>query len=331
MKQGTPHPVQGKSDSRFPKLDLAAVKTFPIAERQSKVRLEQLAQVHEPGASFAAFWDSLPHVLKAAELQELVGHILAARERERPVIAMMGAHVIKCGLSPIIVDLMRVKVITCVALNGAGAIHDVEMTYWGKTSEEVAEGLRDGTFGMAQETGDILNSAAKEAAATPDTGLGEALGRRIVADAPPYVAYSILATGAQVELPVTVHVAIGTDIVHQHPTADGAAIGEASFRDFRLLAHQVGSIGDGGVVLNFGSTVVLPEVFLKALTVARNLGLPAFHFVTANFDMIQHYRPRVNVVERPTQGGGKGYLFTGHHEIMIPLLAAAIKEKLSGR
>ncbi|MGQ9560201.1 MAG: hypothetical protein ACUVTG_08475 [Candidatus Oleimicrobiaceae bacterium] len=331
MKARPIQPRPRAASSKFAKIDLSAVQTFPIAERQSKVRREQLAQPHIPGASFASFMGSLPHVLKAAELQELVGHILDARRRSRPVIVMMGAHVIKCGLAPIIIDLMHHQVITCVALNGAGAIHDVEMAYWGQTSEEVAEGLQDGSFGMAQETGELLNGAAKEAAATEDMGLGEALGKRIVADAPPHRQCSILASAYQLSVPVTVHVAIGTDIVHQHPSADGAAIGEASFRDFRLFAHQVSGIGDGGVVLNLGSTVILPEVFLKALTVARNLGLPAFDFVTANFDMIQHYRPRVNVVERPTLPGGKGYLFTGHHEIMLPLLAAAIKEKLTSR
>ncbi len=331
MKARPTRPQPRPASSKFAKIDLSAVKTFPIAERESKVHREQLAQPHQPGSSFASFMGSLPHVLKAAELQELVDHILHARQRSRPVIVMMGAHVIKCGLAPIIIDLMRHQVITCVALNGAGAIHDVEMAYWGQTSEEVAEGLQDGSFGMAKETGELLNGAAKEAAATDDMGLGEALGRRIVVDDPPHRQSSILASGYELNVPVTVHVAIGTDIVHQHPSADGAAIGETSFRDFRLFAHHVSGIGDGGVVLNLGSTVILPEVFLKALTVARNLGLPAYDFVTANFDIIQHYRPRVNVVERPTQPHGKGYLFTGHHEIMIPLLAAAIKEKLANR
>lgn len=319
-----------KGDSKFPKLDLSAVKTYPIAKRHSKVKTEQLAQVHRVGSSFASFVDSLPHVLKATELRELVEYIVEARRRSRPVIAMMGAHVIKCGLTPVIIDLIRQEVVTCVALNGAGAIHDVELAYWGQTSEEVAEGLRDGSFGMAQETGEILNGVANEAAGT-EIGFGEALGKRICGDRPPHQHLSILATGYQCEVPVTVHVALGTDIVHQHPSADGAAIGEASFRDFRVLAHQVAHLGDGGVVLNLGSAVVLPEVFLKALTVARNLGLPAFGFMTANFDMLQHYRPRVNVVERPTQAGGKGFQFTGHHEIMIPLLAAAIKEKLHAK
>ncbi|MDZ7393175.1 MAG: hypothetical protein ONB25_09825 [candidate division KSB1 bacterium] len=325
-------PNKRKSDPgpKFTRLDLSQVKTFSIRERQSKVGLEHLARVHQCGGTFAGFFDSLPHVLKGADLRELVEQVAAARRRQLPVIAMMGAHVIKCGLSPVIIDLLRSEVLTCVALNGAGAIHDVELAYWGQTSEDVAEGLLDGTFGMARETGEILNGAAK-AAAGSDMGFGEALGRHITSDKPPYQHLSILAAGYEQDVPVTVHVAIGTDIVHQHPTADGAAIGEASFSDFRLFAAQVGTLTEGGVVLNFGSAVILPEVFLKALTVARNLGLPAFGFVTANFDMIQHYRPRVNVVERPTQGSGKGYQFVGHHEIMIPLFAAAIKERLGAR
>lgn len=313
--------------SKFARLDLSRVRTFSIRERQSKVRLEHLARVHQCGGTFAGFFESLPQVLKATDLRELVEHVAAARAHKRPVIAMMGAHVIKCGLSPVIIDLLRGGVLTCVALNGAGAIHDVELAYWGQTSEDVAEGLQDGNFGMARETGEILNGAAQEAAES-DMGFGEALGKRITSDKPTYQHLSILAAGYEQSLPVTVHVAIGTDIVHQQPTADGAAIGEATFRDFRLFAAQVGTLAEGSVVLNFGSAVVLPEVFLKALTVARNLGLPAFGFVTANFDMIQHYRPRVNVVERPTQGSGKGYQFVGHHEIMIPLFAAAVKERL---
>ncbi len=327
MSRGASGQDRGKTQSKFAKVDLAQVKTFSIAQRDNKVRLEHLARVHQPGGPFTQFLESLPHVLKAADFRQLVDHIVAARSNNRPVIAMMGAHVVKCGLSPVIVNLVRRRVLTCIALNGAGAIHDVELAYWGQTSEDVAEGLQDGTFGMARETGEILNGAAKQAAAT-DMGLGEALGKRFTTDKPPYLNLSILAVGYEQQVPVTVHVAVGTDIVHQHPSADGAAIGEASFRDFRLLAAQVGGLGDGGVVLNFGSAVVLPEVFLKALTVARNLGHPAFGFVTANFDMFQHYRPRVNVVERPTQGSGRGYQFVGHHEIMIPLLAAAIIEKL---
>jgi hypothetical protein len=330
MNRHSSAPGKDKGGSKFPKLDLSAVKTYPIAARHSKVKTEQLAHVHEVGSSFASFMDSLPQVLKATELRELVDCIVEACRRSRPVIAMMGAHGIKCGLNPVIIDLMRQQVITGVALNGAGAIHDVELAYWGQTSEEVAEGLRDGSFGMARETGEILNGVAKQAAGT-EMGFGEALGKRICADRPPHEHLSILAAGYQCDVPVTVHVALGTDIVHQHPSADGAAIGEASLRDFRVLAHQVAHLGDGGVALNLGSAVVLPEVFLKAITVARNLGLPAFGLVTANFDMVQHYRPRVNVVERPTQAGGKGFQFTGHHEIMIPLLAAAVKEKLRAK
>jgi hypothetical protein len=242
---------------------------------------------------------------------------------------MIGAHVIKVGLAPLLVDLLERGVLTCVAMNSAAAIHDVESAKWGTTSEDVEANLLDGTFGMAKETGDFINGVLAEAMASrEDRGYGEALGAKLQ-DAP-HRAQSVLATCYRLGVPATVHAAIGTDIIHQQPTMNGAATGELSFRDFRVLANVVKDL-KGGVMMNIGSAVILPEVFLKALTVGRNLGYGASGFTTANFDMLQHYRPRVNVVARPTKGSGKGYMFTGHHEIMIPLLCAMIKDRLRSR
>ncbi len=314
--------------SGYKEIDITKVKTISISNRQSKVAVEVFAGVAEKGQSFAAFWNSLPQILKAKDLQEFVDLIVDAHDKGKPVIWMMGAHVIKCGLSPVVIDLMKRGVISAIALNGAGTIHDVETAYWGQTSEDVSTNLKDGTFGMSRDTAVIVNETV-QLKNDPDLGFGEILGKRILADKPEFLSQSILATAYQLHVPVTVHVAVGTDIVHQHPNADGAAIGSRSLRDFRILANVISGLGHGGVVLNVGSTVILPEVFLKALTVARNLGSPVTHFYTANFDMIQHYRPRVNVVQRPTEGAGKGFQFTGHHEIMIPLLATAIIEKLT--
>ena len=288
--------------------------------------MNDFASASQSGQSFASFFDALPNILKATDLKRLVELIVKAHEKGKPILVMMGAHVIKCGLNPIIIDLMRSGIISGLALNGAGAIHDSELAFWGTTSEDVAEGLADGSFGMARETGKILNDTIA-AAKGSGMGFGEALGKRIAAESPKFVQYSLLATGYELGVPVTVHVGIGTDIVHQQPNADGAAIGELSYRDFKIFANNVSQLGDGGVALLFGSSVLLPEVFLKALTIARNLGHPAHNFTTANFDMLPHYRPRVNVVERPVLTGGQGFQFIGHHEIMIPLLAAAIKEK----
>lgn len=310
--------------SRYPEIDLSKVTLTSIAQRQSKVQLGALAKPVEAGASFAQWWDSLPQFLAADDLKAVALAVAQARKAGKPVIVMMGAHVIKVGLSPVLIDLMRQGMITTLALNGAGVIHDVELSLFGATSEDVAANLADGTFGMVKETGEFINGTIK-AGAKAGLGLGEALGKALVERPAPNLEISLLGQAYQLNLPVTVHVAVGTDIIHQQPSADGAAIGEASLRDFRILARQAADLGGGGVVLNLGSAVILPEVFLKALTVARNLGYPARDFTTANFDMIQHYRPRVNVVSRPTLGGGRGYTITGHHEIMIPLLALGIK------
>ncbi|MBN2201156.1 hypothetical protein JW777_04315 [bacterium] len=312
---------------RFPEIDVKKLKTHSIRSRRSKVRSAASGKPPAPGASFNAFWKGLPDVLAVRELRELVGRTAAAVRRKKPVLLLSGAHVIKVGLSPVVIRLMEKGVVSGVAFNGAGAVHDAELAYFGATSEEVGSTIRNGRFGMARETAGILNGAASQGAAG-GLGFGEALGRRILMDAPPFVRSSILAQAARLGVPVTVHVAMGTDIVHPHPSADGAAIGETSLRDFRILAEQVSRLGNGGVVLLFGSAVVLPEVFLKALSTARNIRGRVTGFFTASFDMHRPYRPTVNVVERPTADGGKGYTFTGHHEIMMPLFASAVLEAL---
>jgi hypothetical protein len=275
--------------------------------------------------SFAAFVRGLPRILKGTDLRALVQDIRASRRKGKPVIVMIGAHVIKVGLAPVIIDLMERKTITAVAMNSAAAIHDVETALWGKTSEDVAASLADGRFGMARETGEFINGVLTEAFRSTDLGYGEALGKALARRRGRASSHSILLAAHRLGIPATVHAAIGTDIIHQQPTMDGAATGELSFRDFRLLCRLCMDLRGGGVVLNIGSAVILPEVFLKALTVARNLGAKARGFTTAVFDMNQHYRPTVNVQLRPTQDGGKGYYFTGHHELMIPLLAAMVK------
>jgi hypothetical protein len=311
--------------NKFKEIDISKVKSYSIRDRQSKVDLSQLAKAVKPGASLAQFFDSLPKTLKVNDLLSLAQAVRKARSRGRPVIVMMGAHPIKCGLSPVLIDLIDQGYITHLATNGAGAIHDFEMAFWGKTSEDVAAGLEDGSFGMARETADGINGVIK-AASLCRMGYGQALGQYINGVRAKYQKISLLAACSRNNVPLTVHVAVGTDIINQHPSYDGAAAGDCSFRDFRILAQSVTKL-PGGVVINIGSTVIMPEVFLKALTVARNLGHKARDFTTANFDMIQHYRPNVNVVSRPIMSGGCGYSFTGHHEIMLPLLAALIKQQ----
>ena len=309
--------------NRHKEIDISKVRRFSIRDRQSKVDLGQLAKAVKPGSSLALFFDSLPKTLKVNDLFFLAQAVRNARSRGRPVIVMMGAHPIKCGLSPVLIDLIDQGYITHLATNGAGAIHDYEMAFWGKTSEDVVRGLEDGSFGMAKETADGINGIIK-AASLCKMGYGQALGQYITGVRAKYQKISLLAACSRNNVPVTVHVAVGTDIINQHPSYDGAAAGDCSARDFRILAQSVTKL-PGGVVINIGSTVIMPEVFLKALTVARNLGHRVRNFTTANFDMIQHYRPNVNVVSRPIVSGGCGYSFTGHHEIMLPLLAALVK------
>lgn len=304
-----------------------SVKTVPIARRKSKVTLAMFAKTCRRGDSFRAFFDSLPNILAANELRECVDAIIKARKRSKPVIAAVGGHVVKCGLSPLIIDLMRRGVITALAMNGATSIHDFEIALAGKTSEDVQEGLNKGTFGMAGETGAMMNEALASGDAD-GLGAGWALGRYILEKRLPHRDASLLAQAVRMRMPATVHIAIGTDVIHQHPQADGRVLGQTTMADFRLFSEVVADLGDGGVMLNVGSAVVLPEVFLKALTVARNAGGKVADFTAVTFDMLVQYRPLQNVVRRPVAAGGKGHYIIGHHEIMIPLLHRAIIERL---
>jgi hypothetical protein len=304
-------------------LDLTRLETYPLSSRKSKVSAQQIGKPASSARSFREFWDGLPDILAGRDLRDLVSRMKRARERERAILWGLGAHVIKVGLSPVLVDLMERGWVQGMALNGAGIIHDFEMALVGETSEEVAEGLGAGKFGMAEETGALLNSAINEGVAS-GLGIGESIGAFLADLAPPHQRLSLLASAYRLKIPVTVHVAVGTDIIHMHPQASGEAIGKGSLLDFRLFASLARGLDGGGAYLNFGSAVLLPEVFLKAVSVVRNLGYPLSDFSTANFDFIRHYRPRVNVVERPVTGSGRGFDFVGHHEILMPLLAAAL-------
>ena len=310
--------------------DLAAVRTVPIARRPNKVRAEEFAA--PPPAhnrSFAAFLASLPDVLVARDFLRVIDAIARAKTRERAVVVMLGGHIVKTGLAPLLIDLMERRVITHLAMNGSAAIHDYEVARFGGTSEDVAAGLRDGTFGMAEETGRGLNEAFATGM-VHHRGMGESVAVALEASSDlAHPELSIILAAHRRDIPVTVHAALGAEIVHQHPAANGAAIGDTSHRDFRRLAASLPLLQDGGVVLNLGSAVIMPEVFLKALTIARNLGdgKPT-NFTTCDLDMQRHYRPRVNVVQRPTLAGGAGYEITGHHELMVPLLAWGVVEAL---
>jgi hypothetical protein len=311
--------------------DLSAVRTVPIERRPNKVRAEEFAAPPGSDRSFGAFLRSLPDVLVARDFLKVVDAIAAAAG-ERAVVVMVGGHVVKTGLAPILIDFMRRGIITHLAMNGSAAIHDYEIARWGGTSEDVAAGLRDGTFGMAEETGRGMNEAFVRGM-EHQWGMGEALGRALDADGSlAHPELSLLLGAYRLQVPVTVHAALGAEIIHQHPAANGAAIGDTSHRDFRRLAASLPALHDGGVVLNLGSAVILPEVFLKALTIARNLndGRPT-GFTACDMDMLRHYRPRMNVVQRPTLAGGRGYEITGHHELMVPLLAWGVVERLEER
>jgi hypothetical protein len=280
------------------------------------------------GQTFEKFWESLPDVLAVKDLRALVADIAKAHRDGKAVAVGAGGHVIKTGLAPILVDLMRDGIVNAVATNGSVCIHDVELAIAGKTSEDVDASLRDGSFGMSRDTAGFILKAIADAG--PTVGLGRALGDALLARGAEFASTSILAQGAALDVPVTVHVAIGTDIIHMHPQADGAALGAASLYDFRRFTEVIAAVTDGGAYINFGSAVVLPEVFLKALSIARNLGYRN-DFVTADFDFIRHYRTRTNVVVRPHLDGGRGYMFTGHHEIMMPLFAAAVRAAIEER
>ncbi|MEC4679415.1 MAG: hypothetical protein VST67_01795 [Nitrospirota bacterium] len=311
-----------------PKLNLARLRTYPLRTRHSKVKMADGASPWRRGGSFQKFLATLPDILAGQTFQAVVAAIVKARRKEKPVILGMGAHPTKVGLNPILVDLMRKDVITAVAMNGAVVIHDFELAYQGHTSEEVEAEIDSGRFGMAEDTGRILNEAIVKGW-QQGLGLGEAVGRYITSHSKqfPHRRSSLLAEGVQLGIPVTVHVAIGTDIIHMHPSANGEAIGGTSLLDFRKLAALVSQM-EGGVYINLGSAVFLPEVFLKTITLGRNLGHALKRITTVNMDFLPHYRPLTNVVKRPTQKGGKGYNLIGHHELMVPLVAAAVLEGL---
>jgi hypothetical protein len=305
-------------------IDLSGLRTIPISERGGKVSEADFAQPYRAGSGMGEWLNSLPRILAADGLRAAIEAISEARQKKRQIIWAMGGHVIKCGLAPVLIDLMRRGFATAFAMNGSASIHDFEIAIAGQTSEDVEAVLPDGRFGAAEETGREWNAAAKT-----DQGLGEALGEVLDRIAKPeYADASLLLSAWRVRTPVTVHVALGTDTPHMHPSTDGAKLGAATHLDFRLFCSLVAGLNDGGVFINAGSAVVMPEVFLKAVSCVRNLGRDLAGFTTLNMDFIQHYRPRVNVVERPhTQAGGRGIALTGHHEIMIPLLAAALIER----
>ena len=311
----------------MPALDFAKLKTYPAGSRKSKVNVDAFARPGRKGGSFRQFYESLPNILAVKEFRTVVDAIVAAHKRRKTVLWMFGAHVIKVGLSPLLIELLRRKIITAIAMNGAGVIHDFELAFMGSTSEDVAAALADGSFGMAEETHSYLNKAIREGAAK-GWGLGRSVGAMIVKRRLPFRNLSVLATCLELDVPATVHVAIGTDIIHQQSSADGAAIGSTSLADFRALVGVVATLGGGGVVGNLGSAVILPEVFLKAVSIARNLKHTVKDFTAFDFDMIRHYRPSENVLKRPTLLGGKAVHITGHHELMIPLLVRAVTEQL---
>jgi hypothetical protein len=309
----------------FPPLDFSKIRTYPVADRANKVAVESFAKPHVKGASFASFLDALPDFLAVQDFKLVASAIVNAVKHQRPVLLMMGAHAIKVGLNPLIVDAMRKGFIHAVAFNGAGAIHDFELCYQGETSEDVQRGLNDGSFGMVDETGRMMNTVLADGVQR-GLGAGRALGEAALKF--PNRHLGIMATGAELGIPVTVHIGIGTDIIHQHPTTRGEVLGAASYLDFQTFAAVCAQL-EGGVVLNVGSAVIMPEVFLKALTIARNLGNKVEKFTTATFDMTRHYRPSENVQRRPTALGGKGVYIIGHHELNLPLLFAAVKEGLN--
>ena len=315
--------------SKFPELDLKGVRRIPFAERETKVDAEMFGKTALDDDSFAAFFHGLPDILVAKDLKALARHTADVISGKGKIIVMMGAHLIKTGVSPLFIELIRRKVISCLVLNGAGVIHDFEVALFGRTSEDVAATLETGIFGYVEETGVLINQAVTEGAAK-GLGYGEAVAEKLAALDAAHPELSLLLAAREHEVPVTVHVAIGTETIHQHPETDGAAIGETSYRDFLILAQQLTEL-EGGIVFLYGSAVVLPEVFLKALTAARNLGHPVREFTAVNFDMIDHYRPRENVVSRPTRTGGQGFTVIGHHEVMIPLFWQGVYAEVNGK
>ena len=308
----------------FAPIDLRQISTYELASRPSKVTIENFAKTVNDDDSLKTFLNNLPDILAVKSLREIAAQIRRARDSGKPIIWGLGGHVVKCGLAPVLIDLMRGGFVTAMAANGSVLVHDTEIALVGFTSEDVDAALGSGDFGAARETGEILNQAARNGFAN-QIGLGEAMGLEILSNNPQNPQVSLLCQAYENKIPFTAHLAIGADIGHFHPNADGAALGATTHTDFRLFCSLVREMNDGGVYLNFGSAVILPEIFLKAVTVVRNLGFPLRDFTTANFDFIQHYRPQTNVVRRPTaNGAGRGFAITGHHEILLPLLAAIL-------
>ena len=313
----------------YPQIDTTKVRTYSVRERENKVETAAFAQHLDTGASFEEFYNSLPDILAGRELRAVVEAIVTARRAGRPVIITMGAHVIKVGLSPLLIDWMKRGVVAAIATNGAGAVHDTEIARFGVTSEDVGAGIKTGMFGMAQETGEFINGAAVRAAAE-GAGFGETLGRQLLEENAPHNDLSLLANGIRYGVPVTIHASIGSDIPHPQPSMDGAATGAATFADFKIFAHVAKDLKDG-VLLNIGSAVILPTIIEKSLAVCRNLGYDVENFTGVNFDFIQHYRSNWNPVKRAnelTTGQGRGIAITGHHELTIPLLVAAVNMRL---
>jgi deoxyhypusine synthase len=314
---------------RLPHIDRSKIRTVPARRRASKVRRSEEAVPHQPGGSLADFLEGLPPILGAADLRAAIAATARARRNGKTILWGFGAHLIKVGLAPIVVDLMERGFVVGLMMNGAGCVHDLELAMMGRTSEDVGPALDDGSFGMARETSERLNGAIR-AGDAEGLGMGAAVGREILQGRFPYKDRSILASAARLGIPVTIHAAIGTDIHHMHPSADGAALGATSYRDFETLTSLVATL-QGGVLFNIGSAVILPEAFLKALALARNLGYRVEKFTTVNLDFLRQYRPAVNVVERPTRLGGRGISLVGHHEVLVPLLAAGLIEAFQGR
>jgi hypothetical protein len=308
----------------YEEFDLSDVRTYPLASRKSKANAEDFAKPFTAGGGIRGWLDSLPNILGAADLKAVVDAIRTARARKRGVLWGLGAHVIKTGLGPVLIDLMERGFVSALAVNGAVVIHDFELALSGATSEEVDESLGTGRFGMADETGRLMNTAINDGVAR-GLGVGQSIGEWLRAHGAAHEHLSVVAAAVRLEIPVTVHIGIGTDIIHMHPAASGSALGQGSLKDFRYLVSNVGRL-EHGVFLNCGSAVILPEVFLKAVALARNRGLSLEGLTTVNMDFMRHYRAQTNVVSRPVAGIGRGYSLVGHHEIMVPLLAAALVE-----
>jgi len=308
----------------YEEFDLSGVRTYPLASRNSKVTAGDFATPYQKGGGLSALMASLPDVLAGADFKAVVDAVSIAKRQDAAIIWGFGAHVLKTGLAPVLVDLMQRGFVSALATNGAGVIHDFEIALAGATSEDVDETLGPGTFGMAEETATLLNQAINDGVAA-GLGIGQAVGAFLDRRRPPFAQHSVAATAARLGIPLTVHVGIGTDIIHMHPLASGAALGEGSLRDFRHFVTAVSKLA-GGVYINCGSAVILPEVFLKAVALARNQGASLAGLTTVNIDFLRQYRPMTNVVSRPTAGVGRGYALTGHHELLLPLLAAALIE-----